>query len=154
MKKLSLASALMLCLSTAPAFADFEFSRAWPPFAYSQSHNMSIELHCDRIRFSPAGYEDSQDIIRKGEVGLHFMKNATTESGAFMIGEINSTMRIVDNYPVEIRLLDRDSYDFILNQLAANATLNISMVEQEISYGLFSLKGSARAIRSLRSACR
>jgi hypothetical protein len=41
----------------------------------------------------------------------------------------------------------------VLDQIAANAYLNLSMIDQDISYAIFDLKGSAAAIRSLRSEC-
>ena len=41
----------------------------------------------------------------------------------------------------------------MLEQIAANAVLNLSMVDQDISYGIFDLKGSGAAVRSLRAAC-
>lgn len=44
-------------------------------------------------------------------------------------------------------------YDFVLEQLAANATVNISMIDQDISYGIFGLRGSSKAIRFLKSSC-
>ena len=114
---------------------------------------MSLELQCDRIRLAPAGYEDSQDIVKKHGLSIRFMKNGSTETGAFQAGKENAKVRIVDNYPVEIVFKDSSDYSFVLDQIAANAVLNLAMADQDVSYGLFDLKGSAAAIASLRSSC-
>jgi len=153
MKKLLVATLGMLACSTLPAFAEWGFSDGMTPNATTQSNNMSLELQCDRIRFAPAGYEDSQDIIRKQAMSIRFMKNGSTEVGAFQVGRVNATLQIVDNYPVEILFNDASDYGFVLDEIAANAILNLSMADQDVSYGIFSLKGSSWAIRSLRSAC-
>ena len=81
------------------------------------------------------------------------MKNGSTEVGAFQAGSANSTIQIVDNYPVEIIFSDSADYNFVLDQIAANAVLNLSMVDQDVTYGIFDLKGSSAAIKSLRSIC-
>jgi hypothetical protein len=62
-------------------------------------------------------------------------------------------VRIVDNYPVEIVFRDRSDHAFVLDQLAQNAVLNLAMIDRDVSYGLFDLGGSARAIQDLRAAC-
>ncbi len=59
----------------------------------------------------------------------------------------------MDNYPVEVRFDDQAAYDFVLDQIAKNAVLNLSMIDQDVSYGIFTLKGSGAAVRSLRAAC-
>jgi hypothetical protein len=114
---------------------------------------MTLELQCDRVRFAPAGYEDSQDIVSKQGISFRFMKNGSTEVGAFQAGSANADIAIVDNYPVEVRFYDRADYDFVLDQIARNAVLNLSMIDQDVTYGIFSLKGSGAAVRSLRAAC-
>lgn len=49
---------------------------------------------------------------------------------------------------------DGADYAFVLDQIGKNAVLNLSMIDQDISYGIFDLKGSGVAIKSLSSACR
>lgn len=142
-----------LAVSTLPALAEWRFSDGQMPIAFIQTNNMTLELQCDRIRFAPAGYEDSQDIVAKQAMSIRFMKNGATEVGAFQVGQVNATVEIVDNYPVEVVFSDPADYSFVLDQIAANAVLNLSMVDQDISYGIFDLKGSAAAIRSLRGYC-
>lgn len=143
----------MCCLSAAPALAEWGFSGSPLPNAFIQTNNMTLELQCDRIRFAPAGYQDSEDMVKKQGLSIRFMKNGATEVGAFQAGQGNATLRIVDNYPVEVVFQDSADYQFILDQIAANAVLNLSMADQDVSYGLFDLKGSGKAIRSLRSSC-
>ena len=92
-------------------------------------------------------------MVKKQGLSIRFMKNGATEVGAFQAGQGNATLRIVDNYPVEVVFQDSADYQFILDQIAANAVLNLSMADQDVSYGLFDLKGSGKAIRSLRSSC-
>jgi hypothetical protein len=49
-----------------PALAEWNYSGPpGPPNAFIQTDKATLELQCDRIRFAPAGYEDSQDIERK-----------------------------------------------------------------------------------------
>lgn len=153
MKKLSFALIGFLAVSTAPALANWSFSNGPTPNAFLQSGNMTLELQCDRMRFAPAGYEDSQDIVKKQGLSIRFMKNGSTEVGAFQAGKENASIKIVDNYPVEIVFQDASDYNFVLDQIAANAVLNLSMVDQDVTYGIFDLKGSAAAIKSLRSSC-
>jgi hypothetical protein len=153
MKKFSFALLGFLAVSTAPALANWSFSDGPTPNAFLQSGNMTLELQCDRMRFAPAGYEDSQDIVKKQGLSIRFMKNGSTEVGAFQAGKENASIAIVDNYPVEIVFQDASDYNFVLDQIAANAALNLSMVDQDVSYGIFDLKGSAAVIKSLRSAC-
>ncbi|MBA4611356.1 hypothetical protein H1W37_06825 [Stappia taiwanensis] len=144
---------LGLTVLAGSARADWVFTSAPSPIASIQTGNMTLELQCDRIRFAPAGAEDARDIARKQGLFLRFLKNATTEVGAFQVGAANATVGIVDNFPVEISFSDRSDYDFVLDQIARNALLSLSMVDQDVSYGLFDLKGSAAAIKSLRAAC-
>ncbi|MCA1300087.1 hypothetical protein [Stappia indica] len=144
---------LGLTALTGPARADWAFTGAPSPIAFIQTGNMTLELQCDRIRFAPAGAEDARDIARKQALSFRFLKNATTEVGAFQVGAANATVGIVDNFPVEITFTDRTDYDLVLSQIARNSLLNLSMADQDVSYGLFDLKGSAAAIKSLRAAC-
>jgi hypothetical protein len=136
------------------AHADWGFNGSPTPNAFIQTGNMTLELHCDGVRFAPAGWEDAQDIERKQGLSIRFLKNGATEVGAFQAGQSNSEIRIVDNYPVEIRFSDSADYEFVLDQIAANAVLNLSMIDQDVSYGIFDLKGSGAAIKALRNACR
>jgi len=153
MKKWTLAGIVLACISAVPALADWSFVASPTPNAFIQTNDSTLELQCDRIRFVPAGYEDSQDIVSKQGVSIRFLANGTTEVGAFQVGRDNASVRIVDNYPVEIVFRNSGDYDFVLEQLAANATVNISMIDQDISYGIFGLRGSSKAIRSLKSSC-
>lgn len=153
MKNTFLSGCLLFCMSAAPAFAEWGFSGGQTPNAFIQTGDMTLELQCDRLRFAPVGYADSEDIVGKQSLSIRFMKNGSTESGSFRAGQGNATLRIVDNYPVEVVFQDSADYQFILDQIAANAVLNLSMADQDVSYGLFDLKGSGKAIRSLRSSC-
>ncbi|NOD99594.1 hypothetical protein GS610_20495 [Ruegeria sp. HKCCD6228] len=144
--------ALMMAMATT-ASAEWSFSSGPSPNAFIQTGNMTLELQCNRIRFAPAGYEDSQDIVQKQGLSIRFLKNGTTEVGAFQVGAENAAVQIVDNYPVEVSFNSQEDYGFVLDQLAANASVNLSMIDQDISYGIFDLKGSSAAIQSLRSAC-
>ncbi|MFD0978264.1 hypothetical protein [Tropicimonas aquimaris] len=136
------------------ALADWTYSGPPYPNATIQTNDMSLEVQCDRIRFAPAGYEDSQDIVRKNGLSFRFLVNGSQEVASFQMGRENSFVQIVDNYPVEIQFSDEADYAFVLDQIAANATLNLSMVDQDVSYGIFDLKGSGAAIQSLRAECR
>jgi hypothetical protein len=54
---------------------------------------------------------------------------------------------------VEIVFRDKADYGFVLDEIGKNAVLNLAMIDQDVSYGIFDLKGSAAAIKSLRAAC-
>ena len=144
------AALLALCSS---AVAGWSFSGSPSPNAFIQAGDMTLELQCDRMRFAPAGYEDARDIEGKQGLSIRFMKDGATEAGAFQAGRDNADIRIVDNYPVEIAFHERTDYDFVLDQLAQNATLNLAMIDGDVSYGIFDLTGSGAAIKSLRAAC-
>ncbi|WP_282159467.1 hypothetical protein [Shimia thalassica] len=150
--KISLGLAVV-CAIVAPAFAEWTFVAEPTVNAFIQSSDSTLELQCDRIRFAPAGYEDSEDIVAKQGLSIRFMRDGTTEAGAFQVGPDNASIQIVDNYPVEISFNSAEDYGFILDQLAANASVNLSMVDQDITYGIFDLAGSSAAIKSIRSAC-
>ncbi|WP_108862065.1 hypothetical protein [Ruegeria sp. Alg231-54] len=150
-KPISIGMLLMAVATTASA--EWSFSSGPNPNAFIQTGNMTLELQCDRIRFAPAGFEDSQDIVDKQGLSILFFKNGTTEVGAFQVSAENAALQIVDNYPVEVSFNSQQDYSFVLDQLAANASVNLSMIEQDVSYGSFDLQGSGAAIRSLRSAC-
>ena len=135
------------------AHAEWSFSTGAYPNAFIQTDRATIELQCDRVRFAPAGYEDSKDIVSKQGLSFRFMSNGSTETGAFQAGASNAEISIVDNYPVEIRFYDKGDYDFVLDQIARNAVLNLSMIDQDVTYGIFTLQGSSAAVRSLRAAC-
>ena len=94
--------ALAVMLFVNPAQAEWAFSGAPNPNAFTQTNNMTLELQCDRIRFAPAAYEDAQEIEAKQGLSIRFMKNGSTQVGAFQAGSANSSVQIVDNYPVEI----------------------------------------------------
>ena len=145
-------SLAVLC-APLPATAAWSFSKSPAPYASMQSGDMSLELQCDRMRFAAAAYEDARDIADKQGLSIRFMQDGATESGSFQAGPENADIRIIDNYPVEILFKDKADYHFVLDQLKKNATLNLSMVDKDVSYGIFDLKGSAAAIKSLRDAC-
>jgi hypothetical protein len=147
---MSIAAMVAIC---SPALASWNFSGSPAPNASIQTNNMTLELQCDRVRFAPAGHEDAQDIERKQGLSIRFMKDGATEVGAFQAGATNSEIRIVDNYAVEIVFSEKSDYDFILDQIAGNAVLNLSMSDQDVSYGIFDLKGPGSAIKSLYRAC-
>jgi hypothetical protein len=140
-------------LATA-ALAEWAYSGPPYPNATIQTNDMSLVVQCDRIRFAPNEYEESQDIVRKNGLTFRFLVNGSQEVASFQLGRENSFVQIVDNYPVEIQFSDEADYAFVLDQIAANATLNLSMVDQDVSYAIFDLKGSGAAIRSLRAGCR
>lgn len=149
-----IASSVALLLTFAsPVVAEWGFSVGEKPNAFTQTDNSSLELRCDRLRFVPAGYEDSEDIVAKQGLSIRFLKNGSTEVGAFQAGNANAKIQIVDNYPVEIVFQSAEDYSFVLDQIAANASVNLAMIDQDITYGIFDLKGSSAAIKSLRSAC-
>lgn len=150
-KTISIGMLLMAMATTASA--EWSFNSGPNPNASIQTGNMTLELQCSRIRFAPAGYEDSQDIVEKQGLSIRFLKNGTTEVGAFQVGAENAAVQIVDNYPVEISFNSQQDYGFVLDQLADNASVNLSMIDQDVSYEIFDLKGSSAAIGSLRSAC-
>jgi len=152
--KVYLAASLAIAgMIATPAVAEWGFSGEPTPVAFAQSGNMDLELQCDRIRFSPAGYDQSEDIVNKQGLSIRFMKDGQTEVGSFQAGGDNAEFRIVDNYPVEVLFDDATDYGFVLDQIAANAVLNLSMIDQDVSYGFFDLSGSAAAVKSLRSSC-
>jgi hypothetical protein len=153
MTKRLLCAVAALAVSTVPALAEWRFSDGQTPNAFIQTNDMTLELQCDRVRFAPAGYQDSEDIIAKQAMSIRFMKDGATEVGAFQVGQENAIVELVDNYPVEILFREASDYDFVLDQIAANAVLNLSMADRDVSYGLFDLTGSAAAVRSLRVAC-
>jgi hypothetical protein len=136
-----------------PAFAGWSFNGSPSPNAFVQTGDMTLELQCDRMRFAPEGYEDAQDIERKQGLSIRFMKDGSTQAGAFQAGGDNADIRIVDNYPVEVVFHDKTDYDFVLDQIGKNAVLNLAMIDQDVSYGIFDLKGSGAAIKSLRTSC-
>lgn len=144
----------LACLVAATAAqAEWSFSTGGNPNAFIQTDRATLELQCDRLRFAPADYEDSQDIVSKQGLSFRFMSNGSTETGAFQVGASNAEISIVDNYPVEIQFYDPGDYDFVLDQIALNAVLNLSMIDQDVTYGIFTLKGSFAAVKSLRAAC-
>jgi hypothetical protein len=146
-----LSAALMAVCSSASA--GWSFNGPPSPNAFIQTGNMTLELQCDRLRFAPAGYEDAQDIERKQGLSIRFMKDGATQIGAFQAGSDNADIRIVDNFPVEVVFHDKADYGFVLDQIGKNAVLNLSMIDGDVSYGIFDLKGSGAAIKSLRAAC-
>ena len=135
------------------AFAEWAYSGPPYPNATIQTNDMSLGVQCDRITFAPNTYEESQDIVRKNGLTFRFLVNGSQEVASFQLGRENSFVQIVDNYPVEIQLSDGADYTFVLDQIAANAYLLLSMVDQDVSYAIFDLKGSGAAIRSLRAGC-
>ena len=119
MKNTFWSACLMCCLSAAPALAEWGFNSSPLPNAFIQTNNMTLELQCDRIRFSPAGYEESQDIVQKNGLSFRFLMNGSQEVASFQMGRENSFVQIVDNYPVEIQFSDEADHAFVLDQIAA-----------------------------------
>lgn len=153
MKYKILSGFALVSIIATPALAEWSFVDGPTANAFIQSNDSTLELQCNRIRFAPAGYEDSEDIAAKQGLSIRFMKDGTTETGAFQVGQNNAIVRIVDNFPVEISFNSAQDYDFVLDQLAANASVNLSRIDQDVTYGIFDLTGSSAAIKSLRSAC-
>jgi hypothetical protein len=153
MKKSLLTGFIVAVVLASPVSANWGFSGSPQPNAFIQTGNMTLELQCDRIRFAPAGYSDSEDIIKKQGLSIRFLKNGSTEVGAFQVSQENAFVQIVDNYPVEVVFQDAEDYRFVLEQISANAAINLSMVDQDVSYGIFDLKGSSKVVSSLKSAC-
>lgn len=153
MKILSLSVLIVVALCPF-ARAEWAFSDGDTPNAFLQADNKSLELQCDRIRFSPSSYEDSLDIVSLQALSLRFMQNASTEAGVFQASQENATLKIVENYPVEILFQDTADHDFVLDQIARNAILGLSRASGDKTYGQFDLTGSSAAIRSMRSACK
>ena len=69
-----------------PTWADWSFNGSPNPNVFIQTSNMTLELQCDRIRFAPAGFEESQDIADKQGLSIRFMKDGATDVGAFQAG--------------------------------------------------------------------
>ena len=153
MRNRAITLAALACTFASPVLAEWAFVSSPMPNAFLQTNDSTLELQCDRIRFAPAGYEDSEDIVAKQGLSIRFMKNGTTEAGSFQVGQVNANVQIVDNYPVEILFKNSEDYSFVLNKLSANASVNLSMIDQDVTYGIFDLKGSGAAIMSLKSAC-
>lgn len=149
----TLSASLVCAFTGTSAQAEWIYSGGEYPNAFIQTNNMTLELQCDRLRFAPADYEDSQDIVAKQGLSIRFLKNGSTEAAAFQAGSNNADISMVDNYPVEVRFLEPVDYDFVLDQLARNAGVSLSMIDRDVTYGIFDLKGSAAAIKSLRAAC-
>jgi hypothetical protein len=143
----------VLTAAANPALAGWDFIGSPVPNAFIQAGDMTLEIQCDRIRFSPAAYEDSRDIAGSQGLSIRFISDGRTETGSFQVSTTNAHIGIVDNYPVEIVFNDDADFGFVLEQMSENAVLNLSKVERDVSYGVFSLEGSLRAIDSLRSAC-
>ena len=152
--KLPVVAGLLLAgMFAPPVLAEWGFSGDPTPRAFVQSGDMTLELHCDRIRFAPDGFEDSEDMVNQQGLSIRFMQDGATEVGSFQVGGENASLQIVDNFPVEILFNDAADYAFVLDQMAANAVLNLSMVDQDVSYGIFDLSGSGAAVQSLRDSC-
>ena len=73
-------SAILLSVGM-PAFAGWGFNGAPFPNAFNQAGDMTLELACDRMRFTPAGYEDARDIERKQGLSICFKKDEAREAG-------------------------------------------------------------------------
>lgn len=153
MTKRLICVAAALAVSTGPALAEWRFSDGQTPSAFMQTNDMTLELQCDRIRFAFAGCEESKAIIAKQAMSIRVMKDGAAELGAFQVGQENAIVQLVDDHPVEILFREASDDDFVLDQVAANAVLNLSIADSDVSYGLLDLTGSAAAVRSLRVAC-
>ena len=144
--------ALALAMSST-ASAEWAFSAGPTPNAYVLTNGMTLELQCDRIRFAPAGLRRCQDIANKQGLSIRFMKNGSKEAGSFQAGRENADFQIVDNFPVEVIVSRIERITTSFWNRSEQTLLYLSMIDQDVSYGIFDLKGSAAAINSLRSAC-
>jgi hypothetical protein len=81
----SLTFIIALALTT-PALAEWQYNGPPYPNATIQTNDMSLEVQCDRIRFAPAGYEDSQDIVRKNSLSFRFLIDGSQEVASFQLG--------------------------------------------------------------------
>ena len=82
MKVHLVASLAIAGMIATPAVAEWGFSGEPTPMAFAQSGNMSLELQCDRIRFAPAGYDQSEVIVNKQGLSIRFMNDGQTEVGS------------------------------------------------------------------------
>ena len=55
------------------ASADWSYTSTPQPMALVQSGNTALELMCSRMRFVPAGFEDSESIVAEGGFSIRFM---------------------------------------------------------------------------------
>lgn len=144
---------ILLIMMSSAAKADWNFSGPPNSNAFIQTDTMTLELQCDRVRFAPASYQASQAIVAKQGLSFRFINSSSNEVAVFQAGSFNADIAIADNYPVEVRFFDTGSYGFVLDQIAKNSVLNLSMVDQNVSFGIFVLNGSFSAIKSLRASC-
>ncbi len=121
--------------------------------AYYQNDIASIELQCDRIRFAPPNYEISQRIVETQEMSLSFRNEAGQAAAVFQVGPVNSSIRMADNFPVEIEFVANEDLAFVWEQTALGQKLEISEIGSDIHFATFDLSGSARAIKSLSAVC-
>ena len=148
-----LTASVVFVAACSSAFAGWSFSGSPSPNAFIQAGDMTLELYCEGMRFVPADFPDAQEIDQKQGVSIRFMRNGTTEAGAFQAGPDNADIQITDANSVEIVFHDETDYDFVLDQIAENAVLNLAMIDRDVSYGIFDLQGSGAAVTSLRAAC-
>ncbi|UWQ90233.1 hypothetical protein K3727_15745 [Rhodobacteraceae bacterium M382] len=153
MKTCILTSVALTVAFSSPVFADWRFSAGPSPMAFVQAGQSTLELGCDRIRFAPAGDKTTQDIAAKQGLSLRFLTAGAVEIAAFQVGQDNADLRVGDGNVVDIVLWDKADQAFVMDQMAAHMSVNLSGQETEMSYGLFDLNGSGAAIKSLRSAC-
>ncbi|MEH6585184.1 MAG: hypothetical protein V7720_01430 [Halioglobus sp.] len=141
---------LALC---SPALAEWLFKDAPIPVASIKATGMTLELQCDRIRFTPASQQDVRDIDNRRGLALRFLNEDSTESGAFQIGKDSAAVGIPDSNNVEVFFHEDADYEFVLEQMASNTTLNIAMADRDDSYGVLPLQDAQQAITSLRTSC-
>jgi len=54
---------------------------------------MTLELHCDRMRFAPAGWVDAQEMARKQGLSIRVLRDGATHVGAFQARPDNAEIR-------------------------------------------------------------
>ncbi|MBO9401803.1 hypothetical protein [Shimia sp. R9_3] len=153
MMRTSLIVTALSALTATTLHADWAFNAAPAPMAFSQEETASVELQCDRLRFVPPNYQDSQKISDAQEVSLQVLNAQGEADAVFQVGPVNATIHIVDNYPVEIEFAAFDDLLFVWDQVAKGQRLEFSEIGSDLRYASFDLSGSAKAIQSLKEIC-
>lgn len=153
MIQISFTTAIIGVLTASALHAEWAFNSEPTPMAYYQNDIASIELQCDRIRFAPPNFEISQRIFETQEMSLSFLNEAGQATAFFQVGPVNSSIRMADNFPVEIEFVANEDLAFVWEQTAQGQKLEFSEIGSDISFATFDLSGSARAIKSLSAVC-
>jgi len=94
-----------------------------------------------------------EELAAKRAVRLDFMKNGSTVVGSMDFGAFNSTIEVAEGY-IAIIPKDMADIDFVYDQLRRNRVVVVSRSSEELSYGIFGLEGSSKAIGALQTSCR